>query len=32
MPEEKSIILVEDDPDHAELIIAAFVDQGIEQN
>ena len=32
MLEEKSIILVEDDPDHAVLIIAAFVDQGIEQN
>lgn len=30
--EEKTIILIEDDPDHADLIIDAFEEQGVEGN
>lgn len=32
MLEEKRIILIEDDPDHADLIMDVFEEQGIEQN
>ncbi|MGR3292428.1 MAG: response regulator, partial [Candidatus Scalindua sp.] len=32
MLEEKRIILIEDDPDHADLIMGVFEEQGIEQN
>jgi len=32
MLEEKRIILIEDDPDHADLIIDVFGEQGIERN